>query len=87
MKDNEILRSMMGNFGIKDALEIRFITPKKLLVKEETKDTMYEKVESLLIMVMPSGSPTIDINYEGENGGESSISTSISNYKGITVLD
>lgn len=86
MKDSKMLREMGAHFGVKNFMEMRFVKPKKVLVQLEKDDEVYENVESILITEFPS-LVSIDINYISEKGNECSVSSSLSYFKGITVLD
>jgi len=87
MRDNEIFRSMMKIFGIKNALEIKFESEKKVKVEyDNNREETIERVDSLMIMEMSDGGASLDINYLTETG-DGSTSTTLKNYKSITILD
>ena len=84
--------SVMKAFGIKWAIDINFVTPKKVMIRFNEngydKDDVRENVVALTVVDGSNyGFVSIDITYKGENGGEGKISTSIQNLKEILILD
>lgn len=77
-----VKEQIMKNFGVEQEFNIRFIEPKKVLVKMDERDDVREDVVSIEILSV-GGLKSVDIT----SCDEGTFSTALSNIKGLTVLD
>lgn len=76
---------MMRSFGVKSAVDINFVNPKKILIRLDGGEEVKENVTFLTVIEGP-GTSSIEINYKTTEG-EGSISSACSNFKEILILD
>ena len=83
---NKYPKELMKAFGIKNVLELKFVNPKKVLVRfDDDRDEIRERVSSITVVEGP-GFPSIEVNYDTDEG-TGSIGSAVGNFKEIVILD